>query len=118
MRQTGAAGLGLSPPRFKRLLTIFLDFAGLFGASVSLLRHLSAIRQGWTAAIRSRPGRAGMTDGCAAQGWGHVSRQRTKGPGGSGKTAGSRGDGCMAIVPHLPFPFHRPWVAEKLAAGS
>ena len=47
MRQTGAAGLGLSPPRFKILLTIFLDFAGLFGCTASLLRHLSAIRQGW-----------------------------------------------------------------------
>lgn len=30
MRQTGAAGARLSPPQFKRLLTIFLDFAGLF----------------------------------------------------------------------------------------
>lgn len=47
MRQTGAAGARLSPPRFKSLLTIFLDFAGLFGLTASLLRHLSAIRQGW-----------------------------------------------------------------------
>ena len=54
MRQTGAAGLGLLPPRFKRLLTIFLDFAGLFGLTVSLLRHLSAIRQGWTQATRDQ----------------------------------------------------------------
>ena len=54
MRQTGAAGLGLSPPRFKILLTIFLDFAGLFGLTASLLRHLSAIRQGWTQATRDQ----------------------------------------------------------------
>lgn len=47
MRQTGAAGVGLSPPRFKILLTIFLDFAGLFGCTASLLRHLRAIRRGW-----------------------------------------------------------------------
>lgn len=70
MRQTGAAGLGLSPSRFKRLLTIFLDFAGLFGCTVSLLRHFRAIRQGWGGAIRSRAGRAGMAGGCAAQGSG------------------------------------------------
>ena len=47
MRQTGAAGARLSPPRFKSSLTIFLDFAGLFWCTVSLLRHLRAIRQGW-----------------------------------------------------------------------
>ena len=52
MRQAGAAGLGLSPPRFKILLTIFLDFAGLFWATVSLLRHLRAIRRGWPMAAR------------------------------------------------------------------
>ena len=54
MRQTGAAGLGLSPPRFKILLTIFLDFAGLFVVTVSLLRHLRAIRRGWAAAARGQ----------------------------------------------------------------
>lgn len=73
MRQTGAAGLGLSPPRFKRLLTISLDFAGLFGLIASLLRHLSAIRQGWargdsvTARARGDGWRlrgAGMGAGC------------------------------------------------------
>ena len=54
MKQTGAAGLGLSPPRFKSLLTIFLDFAGLFVVTVSLLRHLRAIRRGWTQATRDQ----------------------------------------------------------------
>ena len=54
MRQPGAAGLGLSPPRFKSLLTIFLDFAGLFLVTVSLLRHLRAIRQGWPTAARGQ----------------------------------------------------------------
>lgn len=54
MRQTGAAGARLSPPRFKILLTISLDFAGLFGVTASLLRHLRAIRQGWAAAMREQ----------------------------------------------------------------
>lgn len=38
--------------------------------------------------------------------------------GGSGKTAGSRGDGCIAIAAHLLRSFHHPRVAEKGAAGS
>ena len=54
MRRTEAAGAGLSPPQFKRSLTIFLDFAGLFGLTASLLRHVSAIRQGWAAAARGQ----------------------------------------------------------------
>ena len=47
MRQTGAAGVGLSPPRFKRLLTIFLDFAGLFGCTASLLCHFGQFGRDW-----------------------------------------------------------------------
>lgn len=54
MRQTGAVGLGLSSPRFKILLTIFFDFAGLFGGTASLLRHLRAIRRGWMQATRDQ----------------------------------------------------------------
>ena len=38
--------------------------------------------------------------------------------GGSGKTAGSRGDGCIAIAAHLPRSFCHLGVAEKGAAGS
>lgn len=54
MRQTGAAEARLSPPRFKSLLTILLEFARLFGLTASLLRHLAAIRQGWAQATRDQ----------------------------------------------------------------
>ena len=37
--------------------------------------------------------------------------------GGSGKTAGSRGDGCIAIAAHLPRSFCHLGVSEKGAAG-
>ena len=40
------------------------------------------------------------------------------GAGGSGKTAGSRGDGCIAIAAHLLRSFPHPRVPEKGAAGS
>ena len=39
------------------------------------------------------------------------------GAGGSGKTAGSRGDGCIAIAAHLPRSFCHLGVSEKGAAG-
>lgn len=94
MRQTGAVGLGLSPPRFKILLTIFLDFAGLFWASVSLLRHLRAIRQGWARGDSVTAWARG--DGWQLRGAGigrAVFRQRTKGPGVAEKRRGLAGTG-------------------------
>ena len=65
MRQTGAAGLGLSPPRFKRLLTIFLDFAGLFGVycvfTASFVGNSAGMDAGYAGSMTARRDAIGST---------------------------------------------------------
>lgn len=87
MRQTGAAGARLSPPRFKRLLTIFLDFAGLFGVycvfTASFSGNSAGMDAGYAGSMTARRDAIGSTTarGDSVTAWARGDDWRLRGAG-------------------------------------
>ena len=91
---------------FSGLLRLYCVICRQFGRDGRRLRGINGGAQGCNraarlrGAIRSRPLRAGMAGGCAAQGWGHDGRRRTMGPGVAEKRRGLAGTGVW-LLPYI-----------------